>query len=71
MIYYELKLADGNNLDVPSTESACSNDCPPLTFTNSMEQIKVPNDSIIITLQPTSDALIKDPDSIPGPESNI
>ncbi|XP_065214203.1 G protein-activated inward rectifier potassium channel 3-like isoform X2 [Planococcus citri] len=62
---------DGNNLDVPSTESACSNECPPLTPSNSVEQIKLPNDSIIITLQPASEALIKDPDIIPGPESNI
>ncbi|XKL60941.1 hypothetical protein PGB90_007998 [Kerria lacca] len=64
---------DGNNIEVPSTMSAFSNnECPNLsTPSTSMDHMNIPSDSIVITLQPASSKLRELADKIPGPESKV
>lgn len=69
----KLILTDGNNIEVPSTMSAFSNnECPNLsTPSTSMDHMNIPSDSIVITLQPASSKLRELADKIPGPESKV
>lgn len=64
---------DGNNLGAPSTVSACSHTEYPnlLTPCISTDHLNIPQDSVVITMQPDIPKLLVHPEEIPGPESNI
>lgn len=64
---------DGNNLGAPSTVSACSHTEYPnlLTPCISTDHLNIPQDSVVITMQPDIQKLLVHPEEIPGPESNI